>query len=108
MTPRLHASGMPYRVRRDAMLGTPDRHMPAGVHWTRPQGGMFVWVTLPEGMDAAALLAVAVRTARVAFVPGAAFFADRSGVNTLRLSYSLCSPEQIEAGVSRLAQLIRG
>lgn len=96
-----------YRTRRDAMLAALSRHMPPGVHWTRPQGGMFVWVTLPEGADGAALLAEAVREARVAFVPGAAFFADRAGANTLRLSYSLSSPERIEEGIARLARLIR-
>jgi len=95
-----------YRERRDAMLAALARHMPPGVQWTHPQGGMFVWVTLPEGMDAAVLLAEAVRDARVAFVPGQAFFADGSGANTLRMNFSLPTPAQIEAGVARLGRLI--
>ncbi|WGF89583.1 aminotransferase-like domain-containing protein [Marinivivus vitaminiproducens] len=103
--PRLRAA---YRKRRDAMLAALDRCMPAGVSWTRPQGGMFVWVTLPDGMDGADLLARAVREAKVAFVPGGAFFADGSGRNTLRLSFSLADGEQIEAGIRRLAETIAG
>ncbi|MEE4346142.1 MAG: PLP-dependent aminotransferase family protein, partial [Paracoccaceae bacterium] len=65
-----------YRARRDAMLSALAQHMPAGVTWTRPEGGMFVWVTLPEGMDGAALLERSLAQERVAFVPGAAFFPD--------------------------------
>ena len=95
-----------YRARRDAMLAALDAHMPAGVHWTRPQGGMFVWLTLPDGMDAAALLAEATRDARVAFVPGAAFHADGGGRNTLRMSYSIATPEKIAEGIARLGRLI--
>jgi hypothetical protein len=100
---RIRAS---YAARRDAMLAALDRHMPPGVRWTHPEGGMFIWLTLPEGMDATALLAEAVRGARVAFVPGRAFFADGSGANTLRMSFSLPSPAQIEEGVGRLGRLI--
>jgi DNA-binding transcriptional MocR family regulator len=83
-----------------------DDCMPDGVTWTVPQGGMFVWVTLPEYIDAAALLKVAISEARVAFIPGVAFYPDRSGHNTLRLSYSLNEPEVIVQGIRRLAQLI--
>lgn len=95
-----------YAVKRDAMLGALERHMPKGVTWSRPEGGMFVWVALPEGFDAAALLPRAVEEAGAAYVPGEAFFADRSGANTLRLSYSLPSVEDIEAGIARLGGLI--
>ena len=73
--------------------------MPDGVTWSRPEGGMFIWVELPDGFDAAELLPKAVEEAGAAYVPGEAFFADRSGANTLRLSYSLPSVEDIEAGV---------
>ena len=66
-----------YRHRRDAMLAALERHMPEGVSWTRPNGGLFVWVRLPEAIDAASLLDRAVREAGVAFVPGAAFFHRR-------------------------------
>ncbi|MCE8520372.1 PLP-dependent aminotransferase family protein [Ruegeria pomeroyi] len=96
-----------YRSRRDAMLAALARHMPEGVDWTRPEGGMFVWLTLPQGMDGAALLARSLDTVRVAFVPGRAFFADGSGANTLRLSFSCASEEMIEEGMARLGQLLR-
>ena len=82
--------------------------MPEGVTWSRPQGGMFVWVKLPAGMDGAKLLERALAEERVAFVPGAPFFAVDPKPNTLRLSYSLPSPEQIEEGVSRLARVLAG
>jgi DNA-binding transcriptional MocR family regulator len=96
-----------YRGRRDRMLAALDREMPEEVRFTRPEGGMFVWLTLPEGMDGATLLARAVKEARVAFVPGGAFFADGSGRNTLRLSFSCASDDQIDEGVARLARIIR-
>ncbi len=97
-----------YRHRRDRMLAALDRHMPKGVQWTRPEGGMFVWVTLPEGMDGADLLAKSLQSQRVAFVPGRAFHADGSGANTLRLSYSCASDEMIDEGIARLGRLIEG
>ncbi|MGS4885239.1 aminotransferase-like domain-containing protein [Roseibium sp. MB-4] len=95
-----------YRARRDAMLAALENHMPEGTRWTRPEGGMFVWVELPEGTDAAGLLKQAVETAKIAFVPGKAFFADGSGSNTLRLSFSATTPEKINEGISRLGALI--
>ena len=95
-----------YRRRRDAMLAALERHMPQGVTWTRPGGGLFVWVRLPEGVDAASLLDRAVNEENVAFVPGAAFFFDGRGRNTLRLSYSLPAEAEIEDGIARLAKLL--
>ncbi|QCI67258.1 PLP-dependent aminotransferase family protein [Phreatobacter stygius] len=95
-----------YRHRRDRMLAELERHMPEGVTWSRPEGGMFIWLTLPEGMDGAALLARSIETARVAFVPGRAFHADGSGGNTIRLSFSLAGDEAISAGIGRLGRLI--
>jgi DNA-binding transcriptional MocR family regulator len=95
-----------YRARRDAMLSALAAHMPEGVTWERPAGGMFVWLTLPQGWDARDLLARSIAEARVAFVPGGAFFADGSGANTARLSFSLTSPEVIEEGISRLGRLL--
>ena len=95
-----------YRLRRDALLAALAAHMPAGVSWTRPEGGLFVWVTLPEGVDGAALLARSVEEVNVAFVPGGAFHPDGGGANTIRLSYSLPSPEAIREGVRRLASLL--
>jgi DNA-binding transcriptional MocR family regulator len=95
-----------YRGRRDAMLATLQTHMPRGVSWTRPSGGLFTWVTLPQGVDAGEVLKRAVTEARVAFVPGAAFFAEGSGRNSMRLSYSLSSEAQIVEGIGRLADLV--
>jgi DNA-binding transcriptional MocR family regulator len=95
-----------YRARRDAMLSALAQHMPAGVTWTRPEGGMFVWVTLLEGMDGAALLERSLAQERVAFVPGAAFFPDGSGRNTIRLNFSSPTEATIEDGLARLGRLI--
>ena len=95
-----------YRPKRDAMLAALEAHMAAGVTWSRPEGGMFVWVTLPPSIDAAALLPKAVEEAGAAFVPGRAFFHDGAGANTMRLSFSLPTAAEIEAGVARLAKLI--
>ena len=97
-----------YSARRDAMLKALEKYMPAGTSWTKPEGGMFIWVTLPEGMDGAALLARSVETEKVAFVPGQAFFADRSGANTLRLSFSCANEAMIDEGIKRLGRLVGG
>ncbi len=96
-----------YRAKRDAMLGALTAYMPTSVSWTRPEGGFFIWLTLPAGISGASLLTRAVDEARVAFVPGAAFFHDGSGENTIRLSYSLPDTSAIETGVRRLASLLR-
>ncbi|GAB5435365.1 aminotransferase-like domain-containing protein [Falsiruegeria mediterranea] len=96
-----------YCARRDAMLAALSDHMPEGVDWTRPEGGMFVWITLPKGMDGARLLDRAIREERVAFVPGGAFFADGSGTNTIRLSFSNSDAAAIGEGVSRLGGVLR-
>lgn len=96
-----------YHARRDALLAALDEHMPDGVSWSRPEGGMFVWMTLPERIDAVALLARAVAEARVAFVPGSAFHADGTGGNTLRLSFTLANERAVTEGIPRLAALIR-
>ena len=95
-----------YRRRRDAMLAALKTHMPEGVTWTRPGGGLFVWLRLPDGMDGASLLDRAVKEAGVAFVPGAAFFHDDRGRNALRLSYSLATEAEIAEGIARLAKLL--
>nr|WP_210348015.1 PLP-dependent aminotransferase family protein [Brucella pituitosa] len=96
-----------YKHRRDKMLEALAKHMPEGTDWTKPEGGMFIWVTLPKGMDGAALLAASIESEKVAFVPGKAFFADGTGANTLRLSYSCANDEMIEEGIMRLGRLIR-
>lgn len=97
-----------YRERRDGLLSALEAHMPAGVTWSRPEGGMFVWVTLPEGSDATALLARSVKEARVAFVPGNAFYADGTGRNTLRLSFTLADRRAVSEGIPRLAAILKG
>ncbi len=96
-----------YSARRDAMLAALQTHMPESVEWTRPEGGMFIWLTLPRGMDAAALLAHALKSQKVAFVPGQAFHADGSGANSLRLSFSLADEAEIAEGMKRLGTAIR-
>jgi DNA-binding transcriptional MocR family regulator len=96
-----------YCARRDAMLAALATHMPPGVTWTRPEGGMFVWLTLPAGMDGAALLAQSLKSQKVAFVPGAAFFADGSGRNTIRLSFSRADEATIAEGIRRLGVVLR-
>jgi DNA-binding transcriptional MocR family regulator len=95
-----------YGAKRAKLLAALERHMPKGVSWPEPEGGMFVWLTLPEGMDGKALLERALAEERVAFVPGEPFFAEVAAANTLRLSYSLPSDADIDEGVRRLAGLI--
>ncbi|MFS2179580.1 PLP-dependent aminotransferase family protein [Rhizobium pisi] len=95
-----------YSKRRDCMLAALEKYMPEGTSWTKPEGGMFIWITLPEGMDGAKLLAKSLETAKVAFVPGKAFFADGSGANTFRVSFSCANEKMIEDGISRLGKLI--
>ncbi|MFE5869221.1 PLP-dependent aminotransferase family protein [Streptomyces roseifaciens] len=94
-----------YRERRDAMLAALTAYMPPGVTWTTPAGGFFVWATLPDGLDAKAMLPRATG-ARVAYVPGAGFFADGSGRTNMRLSFCYPPPERIREGVRRLGDVI--
>jgi 2-aminoadipate transaminase len=99
-----------YRERRDVMLRAMAEHFPSAVRWTRPQGGLFLWATLPDGMDAAAILPLAVAK-QVAFVPGAAFYPNAKpdntlGRNTMRLNFSNATPEKIEVGIKRLGEVL--
>ena len=94
-----------YRERRDAMVGALDDLMPAGCSWNVPDGGFYVWLTLPPGIDAKAMLPRAV-TARVAYVPGTAFFADGYGSGAMRLSFCYPTAERIREGVRRLAGVL--
>ncbi|NVO57504.1 PLP-dependent aminotransferase family protein [Rhodobacteraceae bacterium B1Z28] len=96
-----------YSARRDAMLTALDQHMPDGVEWTKPEGGMFVWVTLPNDLEGSDLLARALETVKVAFVPGQAFFPDGSGANTIRLSFSNSDEATIREGIRRLGEVLR-
>lgn len=95
-----------YSARRDRMLTALSAHMPEGVTWTRPEGGMFIWLELPKHIKSADLLAQSLKSERVAFVPGHAFFADGSGTNTLRLSFSRTDEANIDEGIARLGRLI--
>lgn len=95
-----------YRERRDAMLEALEKYMPEGVRWTRPQGGLFLWVTLPEGMNTTELFAEAVEN-KVAYVPGEPFHPCGGGENTMRLNFSYCKPEVIHEGIRRLSQVIK-
>jgi 2-aminoadipate transaminase len=95
-----------YRDQCAAMLSALERFMPQGVSWNRPEGGMFVWVKLPEHIDTMKLLEEAVAQ-NVAFVPGGPFYANEAQHNTLRLSFVTVPPAKIDEGVARLADLIR-
>jgi 2-aminoadipate transaminase len=95
-----------YRERRDAMLEALQKHFPSGAKWNRPAGGLFVWVTLPEQIDAMALLPKAVEK-NVTFVPGEDFHADHSGKNTIRLNFSNANVDDIHAGIERLGGVIK-
>jgi 2-aminoadipate transaminase len=88
-----------------AMLDAMAEHFPASVSWTRPEGGMFIWVTLPKHINSMELLEAAVAQ-NVAFVPGAPFYANTPAPNTLRLSCVTVPPEQIRIGVEKLGRLI--
>ncbi len=94
-----------YGQRRDAMCDALATHMPPGVTWTHPGGGMFIWVNLPSHLDATALLCASLEY-RVAFVPGASFFANGGGAHTLRLNFSHASPECIVEGVTRIGRML--
>jgi len=95
-----------YKAQRDAMLAALDRHMPPGVRWNRPRGGMFLWLQLPASMSAGELLPRAVERG-VAFVPGAPFFAGAPQLDTLRLSFVTASLEEIGTGIAALGEAIR-
>lgn len=94
-----------YRERRDVMLAAMAEHFPPEVSWTRPEGGLFLWATLPEHVDAGLLLEEAVAN-KVAFVPGSAFDPTGKCANTFRLNFSNASPEKIEVGIARLGRVL--
>jgi 2-aminoadipate transaminase len=95
-----------YRAKRDVMLDALAREMPPGVSWTRPRGGLFVWLTLPEGVDAESLLEAAVAEG-VAYVTGAPFYVEGGGENTMRLTFAKEDAANITEGVQRLARVVR-
>ncbi len=90
-----------YGERRDVMLAAMEKYFPPGVKWTRPEGGMFLWVELPEGLNAVEIFNEAVEN-NVAYVPGAYFYPNGGGENTMRLNFSNAAPEMIQEGIKRL------
>lgn len=95
-----------YRIKRDAMLEAFRKYMPAGVSWTEPEGGLFLFLTLPEHMNSEDLFKIAIEQ-KVAFVLGNVFHCDGSGKNTMRLNFSFMNKEQNDEGVKRLADAVR-
>lgn len=95
-----------YKGKRDVMLEALSLYMPEGVQWTIPEGGMFVWLTLPQSIDGVKLLEKSVREQKVAFVPGNAFHPDGTGTNTMRLNFSRPDKGAIKTGIEKLAVAI--
>ena len=95
-----------YRRQRDFMVKIMQESFPADVSYTKPEGGMFLWVTLPEGMSSLDLFNRAIKE-KVTFVPGQAFYTDGSGSNTMRLNFSNSDSEKIFEGITRLANIIK-
>ncbi len=95
-----------YGERCVAMLDALDHHLPSGTRWTRPDGGLFIWAELPEGISADEIFADALRE-KVAFVPGSAFFAASPRREFMRLNYSNRPPALIEEGIARLGRVVR-
>jgi 2-aminoadipate transaminase len=96
-----------YHERRDAMLDSLTENMPDGVQWTHPQGGLFLWVTLPQDMDATEVLNYSINKYKVAFVPGVSFFPFGDDKNNMRLNFSFCKPELINEGIARLGSSLK-
>lgn len=95
-----------YKTKKDTMLAALKEHMPEGVTWTRPEGGLFLWVKLPGSMSADDMFAEAIKE-NVAYVIGSAFHCDGSGKNTMRLNFSYATPADISEGIKRLAVAVK-
>ena len=95
-----------YRAQGSCMLDAIQKEFPASVSWTKPEGGMFIWVTLPEHMDSAKLLEKAIAQ-NVAFVPGAPFYSGGGRANTLRLSFATVPEDKIRTGIAILGKLLK-
>lgn len=106
LDPHIQVIVATYRRRRDAMLEAVERYFPDEVSWTRPEGGIFLWVTLPEGVDTMDLFEQAVE-AKVAYVPGSCYYAQGGGDNKMRLNFSACEEEKIDMGIQRLARVLK-
>ena len=103
----IKATSEKYRVKRNHMVESLEKYMPknAGIRWTKPEGGLFLWVTLPEYIDTDKLLIKAIEK-KVAFVAGSGFYMDNPEHNSMRLNFSYSSPEAIEEGIKRLASVV--
>ncbi|OGC76014.1 MAG: hypothetical protein A2Z27_05485 [candidate division Zixibacteria bacterium RBG_16_50_21] len=95
-----------YKQRRDVMLEAMDNYMPEEVFWTKPEGGLFLWVHLPQEANSTQLLKYAIEN-KVAYVPGTGFFPNGGGYNTLRMNFSNANEEKIKTGVKRLAEVFK-
>ena len=106
---KAHIAGLAahYRPRRDALLAALREHLPAGSRTTAPEGGLFIWVELPAGHDAEAILARAIANG-VAFVPGKYFYAGEPKRETLRVSFATATPAELAEGAARLGAAIAG
>ncbi len=94
-----------YRERRDLMIAALKRYVPPEIKWFHPEGGLFLWITLPGGLDASELLKKAVKR-KVAFVPGAPFHPLGGGENTMRVNFSNAGPDMIQTGIQRLGEVL--
>jgi 2-aminoadipate transaminase len=104
LTPHVERLRTVYRRRRDLMLDALARHMPPGTRWTRPDGGFFIWVTFPEGIDTARMLPQ-VRELGVDYLPGPECFSQAAGANQLRLSFSFAEDDLIEQGIRVIGEV---
>ncbi|CAA9457596.1 MAG: Aspartate aminotransferase (AspB-14) [uncultured Rubrobacteraceae bacterium] len=95
-----------YKERRDAMLDALAEFMPKEVHWTHPEGGLFVWATLPSYVDATSMLPLAI-SRNIAYVPGEGFYSGGAGKNCMRLNFSFVEPAKIRRGIELLAEVVR-
>jgi 2-aminoadipate transaminase len=95
-----------YKKKRDIMIEALEKHFPKGSNWTKPHGGMFIWVSLPGKIDTKEMFSDAIK-AKVAYVPGASFCVDGSGKNCMRLNFSNTDDNKIEEGIKRLAKIIK-
>lgn len=96
-----------YHRKRDLMLSLLEQYFPKEMTWTHPEGGLFLWARLPEGVSSMELVNYTLDHAKIAFIPGESFFACGGGENTMRLNFSLASPEVMESGLKKLGEMIK-
>ncbi|MFZ1683942.1 MAG: PLP-dependent aminotransferase family protein [Candidatus Zixiibacteriota bacterium] len=106
LEPHIEKIKADYLYKRNVMISALEEHFPEGIKWTKPDGGLFLWMTLPEKMSASELLPKAIEQ-RVAYVPGGPFYSLGGGENTLRVNFSTAAPEIIVEGVKRLGKLFK-